>query len=70
MCKKTKHDCSECMCMYVSFVTVCLAVMCIFVIYKLGQQSAVRSGDKPSQEKIAKPTYQWEAAKRPIPWGE
>ncbi len=69
--KKTKHDRSEFMCMYMyaSFcncVLTYLAMMCIFVIYKcnkLGQQSTAGSGQ-------AKPSYWWEAALRPIPWGE
>ncbi len=38
-------------------------------MFELGQRSAARSGQaKP--EKIAKPSYRWESAKRPIPHGE
>ncbi len=46
--------------------------MCIFVIYKClswgGNQQ--RDLSKPSQEKIAKLSHQWEAAMRPILCGE
>ncbi len=38
-------------------------------MFELGQQSAARS-EQAKLGKIAKPSYQWEAAKRPIPCGE
>jgi hypothetical protein len=48
------------------------AVMCIFVIFKClswGSNQRQNLG-KPSQEKIAKPSYRWEGGKRFIPCGE
>ncbi len=44
--------------------------MCIFMIYKCWDGNQQEDLGKPSQEKIAKPNYQWEAAKHTIPCGE
>jgi hypothetical protein len=46
--------------------------MCIFVICNCSGWDGNQQQDlgKPSQEKIAKPSYRWEAAERPIPCGE
>jgi hypothetical protein len=45
--------------------------MCIYVIYKCLSWGVDRQQDlgKPSK-KTAKPSYRWEAVKRPIPRGE
>ncbi len=72
---EAKHGCSEFINIYVSFcnsVLTYLAIMCIFVIYKCLSWGGNQQQDlsKPSQEKIAKPSFRWEAAKRPIPCGE
>jgi hypothetical protein len=52
--KKTKHDCSEFMCMYELFyysVLTYLALMCIFVIYKC------LSSNSNQQRDLGKPSY-------------
>jgi hypothetical protein len=81
VCINVNYDCYEfkeckekekCVCMYRP-VTVCLhylAVICIYMIYKcfeLEQRSTARSGQ--AKLKTAKPSYRWEAVKRPVPRG-
>jgi hypothetical protein len=61
----------KCMRMY-HLVKVCLhyshdVYLCDLEVSHLGQGSAARSGQAKS--KIAKPSYRWDAAKRPIPRG-
>ncbi len=63
VCVKTKRDCREfnvCIC---NSVFTYLAVMCIFVSYKCFSWDSNQQWDlgRPSQEKISKPSYWWEA---------
>jgi hypothetical protein len=45
-------------------------MMCIYVIYKCLSWCDNQRQDLGKQAKTAKPSYQWEAAKHPVPRGE
>jgi hypothetical protein len=58
------------LCVYVPVAVaqylIVLAVIHIYVIYKCLSWA----GDRQAKLKTAKPSHQWQAVKRPIPYGE